>query len=314
MSRIEVATGHGNAGSVTNVGSGDVHPSSVRPLPGQMRSSPAVGVAFVVGLPRSGTTLLAYLLAGCRQSLSLSEPYLAHAIFNERRLARFFRHAKGKTRLAEFPQPAPAMSRDGMLDYLIGVAAANGLPHLILKETYRLGGNWDNVALMNWIAAGGHPVVAIARHPYDIAVSSIRFTRWWRGPIGHFLRLWAPGLPLFADDAEVAEYVGLNWAAYAEWCVQHRLSVVRYEDLVADPAARLPGICDQLRVPFEPAMLDHNAPRGPFGGIGDPGVLNKPSRPVTDSSVGRKHLLAPKLCEIIARLCANQAVAMGYSM
>ncbi len=44
---------------------------------------------------------------------------------------------------------------------------------------------------------------------------------------------------------------------------------VRYEDLVADPAGTVAGLCAFLELPYEPAMLDYQVPTVLEPGIGD---------------------------------------------
>jgi hypothetical protein len=61
-------------------------------------------------------------------------------------------------------------------------------------------------------------------------------------------------------------------------------------------------------------MLDHRHPRGPFGGIGDPGVMARPAKPVNARSVGRKRELPGVLRTTIADRCTAVARQFDYTL
>jgi len=273
----------------------------------------SVHVGFVIGLPRSGTTLLCYLLAGAEGSLSLSEPYLAHFLFSPWRLRRLFCKVQRQGGLKRMIVP-PDADRAGLLAYMRSLASENGLKHLIVKETYRSSREWRNDELMNWLAELNLPMVATVRHPYDVAVSSVRFCRWWRGVTGWMMRMVAPRMPLFAGDREVVEHVADNWASFSRWCRARKRVILRYEDLVHHPDEALRTACDALGLRYEPRMLDPRHPRGAFGGIGDPMVMKQAGRPVRPSSVGRKNELAPALQDIIQAQCGDEAAHWEYAL
>lgn len=272
-----------------------------------------VRVVYLIGLPRSGTTLLAHLFAGLPDSLSLSEPYLARSIYGPWRLRRFMRRIGRETKLATVP-PFEATTESAFQEYILRLAAANRLSNLLIKETFRSGQSWENVESLDRLASGTDPVITIIRHPYDVAVSSLRFARWWRGIVGRLLRLVAPALPLFRNDLALIEYCADNWNRFADWCAQNASHQIRYEDLARDPSGCLREACASVGLPFDPRMVDHTHPRGAFGGIGDPGVMNRPARPVGTGSVGRKHLLKPEFVEVIASQCADRCVRFGYEL
>jgi hypothetical protein len=272
-----------------------------------------VRVVYLIGLPRSGTTLLAYLFAGLPDSLSLSEPYLARSIYGPWRLRRFMRRLGREANLAIRPPFDPG-AETAFQDYLLRLAAANGMKHLLVKETFRSGQSWDNIQTLDRLVAGSDPVLTIMRHPSDVAVSSLRLARWWRGITGRLLQLVAPRLPLFKSDLALIEYCADNWNQFADWSPRHASHQLRYEDLVGDPVRSLREACAKAQVPFDPLMVDHTRPRGAFGGIGDPGVMNRPARPVGTGSVGRKHLLKPEFVELIASRCADRASRFAYDL
>ncbi len=268
---------------------------------------------FLVGVPRSGSTLLAYLLAGLPNSLSLSEPYLAQDIYPHWRLRRYFRRIERAVGMRHSRVPRPCTPAT-LLDHMQRITTANGLHCLIVKETYRCAREWKNDHLLDRLAARGHSLIVIHRHPYDIAVSSLKFCRWWRGVPGRMIRLIAPRMPLFSTDRAFIEHCADNWASLVGWCRRQRIKAIRYEDLVADPESSMRGVCASAGLPFTPAMLDYKHPRSGFGGIGAPEVLNRAPRPVNTQSVGRKHLLAPEWQEVIASKCAAGCRELDYTL
>lgn len=286
------------------------------------RGRTAVTTMFVIGVPRTGTTLLGYLLAGGDSVLCFSEPFFAYTIFPHWLFRLFLLRMRKEAHLSSFT-PSEHCDEDGLLTYLKDLAESNELSFLVIKETYRLGRRWENVGWLDRIAAGNDPVVAITRHPYDAAVSSIRFTSWMRDTVigrmtervfGRLVRIWLPKVPVFVDDREIVEYFAQNWASFAEWCKRNRFFVVRYEDLVRDPGPQLRALCEHCNLPFDERMLDHSHPRASFGGLGDPSVMNRPARPVNTGSIGRKGDLRPEFREIIAAQCAVAAAELDYTL
>lgn len=245
--------------------------------------------------------------------MSLSEPYLAQSIFGPRRLTGHFRRI-AKKQMLKFTPPGQSADPGAFLRYLESLASLNDIQTLVIKETYRQGQEWDNVKLLDWIAAGSAPVLGITRHPYDAAVSTLKFCRWWRGIVGRLVRLWIPRLPLFSNDVILMEYFAANWSGFVRWTRQRNLTITCYEDLVRGPEQALREICDKVGIAFHPAMTDSSAPRVAFGGLGDPGVINKKPRNVHAASVNRKSELPPHLLEIVRTGCADSAREVGYEL
>lgn len=245
--------------------------------------------------------------------MSLSEPFLARSIFGKRRLAGHFRRLARKQKLA-FVDPPASLDDAEFLNYLELLATRNRISTLIIKETFREGKEWDNVALLNWIAATGRPVLGITRHPYDAAVSTLRFCRWWRGIVGRLARLWIPRLPLFANDEILMEYFAANWSGFARWASSQDIAIWRYEDLVKNPEATIKHCCAAAGLQFCPEMIDSNAPRLAFGGIGAPEVINRKPKSIHARSVGRKSQLPPRLAEIVRAGCEAAACQLDYEL
>lgn len=276
-------------------------------------SASTLRTVLLVGLPRSGSTLLSYLLAGIPSSLSLSEPYLAQDIYPHWRLRRYFKKIEQTVPLKRVVLPRPCCEST-LLEHMQRVATANGLGYLLIKETYRCSREWKNSHLLERLAGGGGRFVGLHRHPYDIAVSSLKFCKWWRGLPGRAIRLVAPRMPLFPTDRDVVEHCADNWTSFVTFCRRWHIPAVKYEDLVTEPQRHLQALCSSTDLPFHDAMLDHTHPRSAFGGIGAPEVLNCPPRPVSSGSVGRSHLLSGEFRDIITARCKQAAGYVGYEL
>lgn len=293
--------------------------TAVRPNPaavsGAAARSSGVRVSLVIGPPRSGTTMLGFLLAGGTGVMSLSEPHLAHAILKDWRLQRFFRnHQKAaglKRRRPPFRGDAADFGR-----FLTRSAADNGFRRLVIKETYRRGGvhrNWCNEPVMDRLMDSHESVVALIRRPYDVAASTIKLCRWVIGPRGWLLKACFWNIPIFPTATHVVRWAAENWAAYVAWAQRRGLPLLKYEDFVDQPEPRLREVCDRLGLEFEPTMLDYAHPRADFGGLGDPGVMKAP-RPVDKSAIGRGANLTDEQRRIVRQLCEEAASDLGYAL
>lgn len=245
--------------------------------------------------------------------MSLSEPFFARSIYGP------FRHRWHLQRLARqqnlsFVPPKIKGSESEFLKYLQELAAINKMKSLVIKETFRLGGEWDNVELLSSLADSGEPMIGITRHPYDSAVSTLRMYRWWRGPLGYAAKCWVPRLPLFSGDEAIMEYYARNWVGFADWARNRQIHITKYEDLVRDTESSIRAICARAGVAYDRGMTDPHSPRRAFGGIGAPEVINRKPKPVHARSVGRKKELAPHLVRIVQSICSEAAREFGYEL
>lgn len=115
-------------------------------------------------------------------------------------------------------------------------------------------------------------VIVIARHPLDVLVSVLHFTRhdqspdrWLEGncEIPHALRSATPSSSAFLDYALSWGAENLLSVAY-QWWHDHNTIKLRYEDLIADPIASLQSLAKSLRhasIPVEEwaAALSNNS-------------------------------------------------------
>ena len=82
-------------------------------------------------------------------------------------------------------------------------------------------------------------------------------------------------------------------------------AVIRYEDLAAQPAPAVARLCERLRIPFEPAMLEYGrseAGQAAFR-FGDTGTVYRKSRPVASRIARWKKTLDSPLRRAWAHGC-----------
>ncbi len=269
---------------------------------------------FLIGPPRTGTTLLIYLLAGQSDVLAFSEPLHAHSILAPWGMHRTLCRFQGESGL-RYVRPPRRCSADALLRFLDELAERNGLRYVVIKETYHGGGvtpEWHNVHALDRLADRSEPLIAIIRHPYDTIASSIRLFRWTLNVSGWLLRRQLRSLPRFANAASIVRWGARNWTEFAQWAARRQLPTIRYEDLVSAPAAVLAGVCDHAGMPFDPSMLNVSGKRRALGGIGAPEIFLRMPRPVHDASVGRGESLSEEHKAVVREACIEAAAGFGY--
>ena len=276
-----------------------------------------VRTVLLIGPPRSGTTLLAQLLGGGPGILSLSEPFLVHAVAPPWRLHRFFSRFQRSVGLIRVAPPR-VCTTDRFFAFLREIATRNSLPVLVVKETFRdipRHRSWHNVELLTWLASSADRAIGTVRHPYDTTASAIKLLRGFVGFRGWLSEQFIfPDCPRFADTNQLVRWFSHNWVRCVDWARGHCLTLVRYEDLVEDPSRWLGTICRHCDLPFDERTLDHRQRPTAFGGVGAPEVLKRPAKPVHSRSIGRGRKLTPPQREIVRQICGPGALELGYSL
>jgi tetratricopeptide (TPR) repeat protein len=190
---------------------------------------------FVVGMPRSGTTLLETMLDAHGQIHGVGElstiPELAGAI--PRLLGGGSTYLQHLDRL---PEIAPDLGR-AYLTELDGLApgavrAVDKMPHNAL-----------HLAVVATCLPGAR-VIWMDRDPDDVAVSCFQKTLSAGLP-------WATSLAGIRCWQRNLDRLRTHWEAV----LPNPMLTVRYEDLVADPEAQSRRVCAFLDVPFDEEML-----------------------------------------------------------
>lgn len=236
---------------------------------GNSISDGLVDPIFIVGFPRSGTTLLNQFLS-CHPQLHVMEETLLLAILERRLTDMQIGYPNGLATLAD------AQAKALRLQYFDLVRTAHpewdGRRRLVDKFPL----NIARLPLISRLFPGARVLLSL-RHPYDACLSG-------------FMQLFAP------NDA-MASFIDLRSAAllydrvFTLWDkLRADLPLpwlpVKYEDLIADPEGQMRAVIQFLDLPWTSALLDHTSTIGKRGRINTPSY-QQVARPVHRESIGR---------------------------
>lgn len=201
---------------------------------------------FIVGLPRSGSTLVEQILATHSAVEGTQElPYIP--TLAARLGGRARRESEGV-----YPDILAALSPQEL--------AALGQEYLDLARTHRrtdrpffidkLPNNWAHVGLIRLILPNAK-IIDVRRHPMGCCLSAFK---------QHF----AAGQPFTYDLGDVGRYYAdyAAFMAHMDAVLPGRVHRVIYERLIADPEGEARALLDHCGLPFEAACLRfHENPR-----------------------------------------------------
>ncbi|MXO72732.1 tetratricopeptide repeat-containing sulfotransferase family protein [Alteraurantiacibacter buctensis] len=224
----------------------DGHLAKLGALPG--RSAPPPGTAtpvFIVGMPRSGSTLLERMLGQHSQVEALGElPIISHMVA---RLRRDDSEQELVDRVAALPHPQRAYLGQFYL------ARAAEMRHEPDKPLFidKMHMNWRHLPLILRILPHAR-VIDIRRDAMDCCWSNYR-------------TMFANGHPAALDQRDIAHFYRQYARFMDELASRYPTAVHRvdYEDLLADPANSLAGLCGYLGIAPEEAMLAFDRSRAP---------------------------------------------------
>ena len=243
--------------------------------------------AFLLGFPRSGTTLLDTFLMGHPAIMVIEEQGLLQAVA----------HDLGP--MAELPGRLPAelsAARDRYFALLDRRAAAG--------NTLAIDKAPLNLLLAPPIRClfEGAPIIFVQRHPCDAVLSA-------------FMQSFEPnlGMASFLDIADAADFydvaMGL-WTASAE-ALPLNVHRVIYEELVRDPAAVLRPLLEFLGLGWDERVLDHRATAQARGTIVNTSY-DQVVEPLSTAAAGRWKRYEQQL-EPVLPVLLPWAERLGYS-
>jgi hypothetical protein len=232
---------------------------------------------FLIGAPRSGTTLLARMLSAHSQIYGRAEPHLITPIAH---LGYFGNVQKApydpfnaeqamKEIVAEIPRgeagyvEALRAYTDSMYAQMMDAAPAGKRFFLDKTPAYAL-----VLPFLTTLYPRARYVV-LTRHPLAILTSYVEsfFDGDYAVALAHnpILQRYVPALAHMVRTRPVP----LVW--------------VKYEELVKDPETHVRRVCEHLAVPFEEQAIAYGESGEEFKGLGDPTGVAKHTRPVTSS-------------------------------
>jgi len=232
---------------------------------------------FIVGLPRSGSTLLEQILASHSQVEGTSElPYLGRvAIWLNRNRADGINYPEAVREL-----PAPKFESLGR-DYLdfARMHRRSGAPRFIDKNP----NNFANIGFLSLILPNAK-IIDARRHPLDACLSCYR-------------QLFAKGQAFTYDLTEIGEYYLQYQRMMDHWheVLPGQVLTVQYEDVVADFESQLRRLLEFCELPWDPACLRFHESERPVRTPSSEQVR----QPIYDRSVGHWRHFAGHLDELI---------------
>lgn len=260
---------------------------------------------FVVGAPRSGTTLLRLILNRHTEIGLCDETFFFYYAVRRRRAFGDLSRSRNRRRLIDAYLSTRRLKEMGLdLRALGHRLACEGTSYAAFfstllefyadaHEKIRWGEKTPLHAAELPTLAEWYPdcrVVHIVRDPRDV-VSSLQRMPWGARSVLRNARVWKRlSAPPNADRARI------------------KRRIIRYEDLVTDPPGTVRSVCDYLGISYEPQMLVPE-PRPPAKRP----WLQRAQGAITTKSVGAWRLeLSHEQVRLIEWLCAPEMRFYGY--
>lgn len=234
-------------------------------------------IVFLLGLPRSGTTLLQRLLGENTAIHTTAEPWL---------LLPFCQMLRNGGQTAEYDAD---LARQGIQDFLLELPGGeatfmNVLRHAVGELYGKCSGLHgaryflDKTPRYHYIVPElirlfpRAKFIFLFRNPLAVLASVAE--SWFGGSVANALADDSHGRDLVAGPGNLAEGLSL---------LSDRACVVQYESLVTNAEEELSRICRYLDIPFEPAMLKYDPAQRFKGSFGDSIGIPKYDRATTES-------------------------------
>ena len=204
-------------------------------------TTPTTTPIFIVGMHRSGTTLLEQILAGHDEVVDMGELY----DFTSQMRWACDHHCRGVIDL-EIVKRAPAVDFSS-----VGSGYLEGISWRLAGKRFavdKLPSNFLNLGFI--LTALPHArVLHMVRDPMETCFSNLR-------------ELFSDACPYSYDQQEMAEFYALYRELMAHWHARFpgRILDVHYDRLVRDTETCVRGIADYCGLGFQPPMLEISSP------------------------------------------------------
>jgi Sulfotransferase family len=234
-------------------------------------------LVFLIGAPRSGTTLLARMLGAHSQIYGRAEPHLITPIAHLGYFGKVQKAPYDQNNVEQAIREIVAEIPRHEAGYLDALRAYTDSIYAQLMELAPLGkrlflDKTPAYALVLPFLVKLYPdakYVVLTRHPLAVLSSYVEsfFAGDYRVALDHnpILQRYVPELARLVRDRPVPHV----------W--------VRYEDLVKEPEVHFRRVCEHLGVPFEERAISYGESGEAFKGLGDPTGVARHTRPVTSS-------------------------------
>jgi hypothetical protein len=244
------------------------------------RGEPAAGPVFILGMPRSGSTLIEQILAGHPDVVALGERNDFAKVVHE------LRRADGAQ--VDYPELVPML--DGSLLREIGrryLARLRPRAPAALRRTDKMPTNWIYAGLIH-LALPKARIIHTRRDALDTCVSC-------------FTKLFHNGQPWSYELGELGRHYRSYAATMAHWRTvlpPRAMLEIRYEDVVADLEAEARRVLAYCGLGWNPACLDFQRVRRSVRTAS----AGQVRRPLYQSSVGRWRVYGGMLQPLIDAL------------
>lgn len=217
-----------------------------------MPTTDALAPVFLVGFPRSGTTLLEQILDSHPAIQTLEEKPTVALMVGRTLDMLDERHCT----LADLDASQLAQLRQL---YLAEAGRHVQLqPGILLVDKMPL--NTVNVPVIARVFPNARFILAL-RHPCDVALSCLMQNFFVNASMAHFFTL--------EDTAHLYDQVMAAWLHYAQ-VLPLKVHTLRYEDLIEDVPATSRRLLDFLGLPWDEAVLSHTEHARQRGAINTP--------------------------------------------
>ncbi len=214
---------------------------------------------FILGMPRSGTTLVEQMLASHRDVMGLGELELLPNL------------------AAGLAQPSPQAIADAARLYLQTFPAKARTARRVIDKSI---GSFKHIELILLMFPNAC-LIACERHPMDIA---------WSMFIEYFNK---DSIVYSYDLKRIAHHLRLHCEIMDHWdkVLPGRILTVRYEELVADSEAQARRLIEHAGLDWDPQILNFHESRR----VVRTASLEQVRRPIYKSSVGKWRKFQPHL-------------------